>query len=191
MDIYHNFIAASKKSKYIMLISRIEHLPDYDALAKEVQDIIDKVGFDVDQIICQGRASDAEDWHLGTGRIDELEHKNEDEYVNVFPSLAGSLIEKYIKKYNGYRTRILQVRQRHCYSVHKDPTPRIHIPITTNRDCWMMWPFDKEAQRMPPGFSYWTDTTKYHSFMNGGTAGRIHIVMCISEAESESIIAQL
>ena len=174
-----------------MLISRLEHLPDYPELVTEVQAIVDKVGFNTDQIICQGRNFDVEDWHLGVGRIDELEHKDEDSYNIVFPSLAGTLIEKYIKKYNGYRTRILQVRQRHCYSVHRDPTPRIHIPITSNRDCWMVWPFDKEAQRMPPGFAYWTDTTKYHSFMNGGTEGRIHIVMCVAETDPEAIIARL
>lgn len=162
-----------------MLISKIEVLPDYQDLVKEVQGIIDKVGFKVDQIICQGRTTDVEDWHLGTGRIDELEHKDEDSYINVFPSLSGSIIEKYIKRYNGYRTRILHVQRRHCYSVHRDPTPRIHIPIITNKECWMVWPFNKESQRMPAGYSYWTDTTKFHSFMNGGTEGRIHIVMCV------------
>jgi hypothetical protein len=174
-----------------MLISRIEQIQDYTELVKEVQDIVEKVDFKIDQIICQGRESDAEDWHLGTGRIDELEHKDEDSYINVFPSLSGTIIEKYIKKYNGYRTRILQVRQRHCYSVHRDPTPRIHIPIVTNRDCWMVWPFDKEAQRLPPGFAYWTDTTKFHSFMNGGTASRIHIVMCVADTDPNALIARL
>lgn len=174
-----------------MLISRIEVLPDYAALIAEVQGLVDRVGFKIDQIICQGRSTDTEDWHLGTGSILDLEHKDEGSYSNIFPSLSGSIIEKYIKRYGGYRTRIMNVAPRRCYSVHKDPTPRIHIPIVTNKECWMCWPFDKEAQRMQVGYSYWTDTTKWHTFMNCGKEPRIHIVMCVSDLTLESVIGRL
>lgn len=165
------------------LISKVEIIPDYKELLTEVQTLIEKVGFKNDQIICQGRTTDAEDWHLGIGSIVDLEHKDEDSYCNIFPSLAGSLIEKYIKKYGGFRTRIMNVTPRHCYSVHRDPTPRIHIPLITNKECWMVWPFNKETQRMPMGYSYWTDTTKWHTFMNCGKEPRIHIVMCVNDVE--------
>lgn len=173
------------------LISRLEVIKDHAQLVAEVQDLIAKVGFKTDQIICQGRSTDQEDWHLGIGSIYDLEHKDEDSYVNIFPSLAGTLIEKYIKRYNGFRTRIMNVQQRHCYSVHRDPTPRIHIPLITNPNCWMVWPFNKDCQRMSAMHSYWTDTTKHHTFMNAGTEPRIHIVMCVSDKEPTALINHL
>lgn len=162
-----------------MFVTTLEKLPDYQELVAEVQSLVERVGFKNDQLICQGRATDQEDWHLGIGTIYDLEHKDEDSYVNIFPSLENSVIAKYIKRYNGFRTRIMNMVPRRCYSVHRDPTPRVHIPIVTNREAWMVWPFDKECVRMPVGYSYWADTTKHHSFLNGGTEARIHIVICV------------
>lgn len=68
---------------------------------------------------------------------------------------------------------------RKCYSVHQDPTPRLHIPIITNEHCWMVWPKDQFCVHLNEGYVYWTNTQKYHSFLNGGTEDRIHIVMCV------------
>lgn len=174
-----------------MLIHRIEPILDLKELTAQVQELVAKVGFKSNQIICQGRTTDVEDWHLGVGRIYELEHKNEDEYTNIFPSLAGTVLEKYIKRYNGFRTRIMTVPPRHCYSVHRDPSPRIHIPLITNKECWMVWPYDKENVKMPAQFSYWADTTKHHTFLNGGEEDRIHIVMCINDTTPDSVISKL
>jgi len=171
-----------------MIISTIERLPDYAALVSEVQELIARVGFANNQLICQGRSSDTEDWHLGTGSIYELEHKDEDSYSNIFPSLEGTLIAKYIKRYGGFRTRIMNMNPRHCYSVHRDPTPRVHIPIVTNRECWMIWPFNKECERMPVGNAYWTDTTKHHTFINSGLEDRIHMVICVNATKPEDAI---
>jgi hypothetical protein len=171
------------------MLTLIEKLEDYANLVTEIQDLVTRVGFKNDQLICQGRSSDTEDWHLGIGSINDLEHKDEDSYNNIFPSLENTTIAKYIKRYNGFRSRIMNITPRHCYTIHRDPTPRVHIPIVTNRDCWMVWPYSKEIQHMPVGYSYWTDTRKHHTFLNGGQANRIHLVICISATDPKNVIA--
>ena len=171
-----------------MKASRLEKITDFNLLVEEVQDLIKRVGLSENQIICQGREQDGEDWHLGTGSLLELEHKEEDTYKYIFPSLKGTVLEKYIKKYNGYRTRIMNVSPRNCYSIHRDPTPRIHIPIVTNKDAWMVWPHYNECHHMGLGYTYWADTTKFHSFMNAGVEDRIHIIMCVNAMHPKLIV---
>jgi len=171
-----------------MKASRLEKITDFNLLVEEVQDLIKRVGLSENQLICQGREQDGEDWHLGTGSLLELEHKEEDTYKYIFPSLKGTVLEKYIKKYNGYRTRIMNVSPRNCYSIHRDPTPRIHIPIVTNKDAWMVWPHYNECHHMGLGHTYWADTTKFHSFMNAGAEDRIHIIMCVDAMHPKLIV---
>jgi hypothetical protein len=162
-----------------MLIKEIEKIDNFKQLQEEVLDLIKQVEFKGNQIICQGLPTDPADWHTGIGRIEELEDKREQEYSVLNPTLVGSCLARIIEKYQGFRTRIMSMTPRQCYSVHYDPTPRIHIPIITNPEAWMVWPFHNECHRMPTGSIYWTDTTKPHTFINGYTECRIHIVMGI------------
>ena len=63
-------------------------------------------------------------------------------------------------------------------SWHRDPEPRLHIPIITNPGAIMV--VDKEARHMPADGSVWVvDNTKYHNFFNGGEEDRIHFVATI------------
>jgi endonuclease III-like uncharacterized protein len=100
----------------------------------------------------------------------------EKDFNIIQPELEGSLIEHYLKKYNLYRSRIMLMTPKTCYSVHSDPCPRIHIPITPNKKSWMVWPFDNQCHRFEEGSVYLVDTTKPHSFFNGSNIDRIHIV---------------
>jgi hypothetical protein len=158
----------------------------FNILYKEVLDIIELVGPNKSQIICQGLEPDASDWDTGVGRIEELEISEEKKYCHIHPYLKDSILESIIKKHNAYRARIMIMNSRKCYSVHADPTPRIHVPIITNSQAWMVWPNHSKCSQLIPGYVYWTDTTKKHTFLNGGIESRIHIVMCI---DPDSIIS--
>ena len=79
-----------------------------------------------------------------------------------------------------FRTRVLILKPKVCYSIHRDPFKRIHIPIITNEKCWLI--VDKEIMHLPADGNYYKiDTTKQHTALNGSTEDRIHIVGCIDE----------
>ena len=82
------------------------------------------------------------------------------------------------KKYKLGRVRVLLKQPRSTLSWHRDPEPRLHIPIITNPGCIMV--IDNVAKHMPAdGHAWITNNTKYHNFFNGGEKDRIHIVACV------------
>ena len=86
--------------------------------------------------------------------------------------------EALSKKYKLGRVRILLKQPRSTLSWHRDPEPRLHIPIITNPGCIMV--IDNVAKHMPAdGHAWITNNTKYHNFFNGGEEDRIHIVACV------------
>ena len=73
---------------------------------------------------------------VGKSKGDELLH-------NILnPLYKDSVFETLINKYNLYRTRFLWVNPMSCYSLHKDTTPRIHIPLITNPSCYFVFKED-------------------------------------------------
>jgi hypothetical protein len=81
-------------------------------------------------------------------------------------------------KYKLGRIRILLKQPRSTLSWHRDPEPRLHIPIITNPGCHMV--IDNVAKHLPADGSVWiTNNTKYHNAFNGGEENRIHLVACV------------
>tara|TARA_X000001316_G_C922229_1_gene37177 strand:+ start:2086 stop:2574 length:489 start_codon:yes stop_codon:yes gene_type:complete len=79
-----------------------------------------------------------------------------------------------------YRTRAMNLRSKSCYSYHKDPTKRIHIPLVTNDNCFII--VDDILHRYPAdGNHYVVDTTKQHTAVNASWEERIHLVGCFDE----------
>ena len=82
------------------------------------------------------------------------------------------------KKYKLGRVRLLLKEPRSTLSWHRDPEPRLHIPIITNPGSIMV--IDNVAKHMPADGSVWiTNNTKYHNAFNGGEENRIHLVACV------------
>ena len=76
--------------------------------------------------------------------------------------------------------RMLLKAPRSTLSWHRDPEPRLHIPIITNPGCRMV--IGNVAQHMPAdGTVTITNNKKYHNFFNGGEQERIHLVACVLE----------
>ena len=81
-------------------------------------------------------------------------------------------------KYKLGRVRILLKEPRSTLSWHRDPEPRLHIPLITNPGCLMV--IDNVAKHLPADGSVWiTNNTKYHNAFNGGEENRIHLVACV------------
>ena len=84
-------------------------------------------------------------------------------------------------KYKLGRIRILLKQPRSTLSWHRDPEPRLHIPIITNLGCKMV--IEDVARHLPADGSVTiTNNTKYHNFFNGGEQNRIHLVACVLES---------
>lgn len=162
-----------------MFVRPLYAIENFEALVHEVLSLIDSVDFEKNQIICQSLESNIDNWKVGVGNIEELEEKEERKYSHLNPTLKGSYLEKIIEKHSAYRTRIMIMPPRQCYSIHADPSQRIHIPIVTNDQCWMIWPKFNSCYQLQTHRAYLTDTTKPHTFINGGEQSRIHIVMCV------------
>tara|TARA_Y100001936_G_scaffold129432_1_gene126563 strand:- start:319 stop:909 length:591 start_codon:yes stop_codon:yes gene_type:complete len=76
------------------------------------------------------------------------------------------------------RVRLLLKEPRSTLSWHRDPEPRLHIPIYTNPGAIMV--IDHIAKHMPADGSVWvTNNTKYHNAFNGGEENRVHLVACV------------
>lgn len=135
---------------------------------------------DVPQISLQApieSADPAEYWNCSVGKFKGLDRK-EEEYIHPIFTDAP-LINHYIKSLGMYRTRIMISWPKDCYTIHKDLSPRIHIPIRSNEDCLML--IGNKNYYLEPGKIYWTDTRHKHSAINGSDKKRIHIVGCVEK----------
>ena len=78
------------------------------------------------------------------------------------------------------RVRILLKEARSTLSWHRDPEPRLHIPIITNPGCIMV--IENVAKHLPAnGSVYITNNVKYHNAFNGGEENRVHLVACLTD----------
>ena len=107
---------------------------------------------------------------------------DEKEYSEFIPDYENTYFKEVFdvlkSKYKLGRVRILLKEPRSTLSWHRDPEPRLHIPIITNPGCLMV--IDNVAKHMPADGSVWiTNNTKYHNAFNGGEENRIHLVACV------------
>ncbi len=109
---------------------------------------------------------------------------DESKYTELLPEFKGTYFEEIFnilrKKFKLGRVRILLKEPRSTLSWHRDPEPRLHIPIVTNKGCRMV--IENVSKHMPAdGTVTITNNTKYHNFFNGGEQNRIHLVACVLE----------
>ena len=107
---------------------------------------------------------------------------NESAYTEFVPELADTyfkeVYDQLSKKFKLGRVRILLKEPRSTLSWHRDPEPRLHIPIITNPGSIMV--IEEVAKHLPADGSVWiTNNTKYHNAFNGGEENRIHLVACV------------
>lgn len=109
---------------------------------------------------------------------------DESKYTQIISEFENTyfkeVYETLKKKFKLGRVRLLLKEPRSTLSWHKDPEPRLHIPIITNPGCSMV--IENVAKHLPAdGHVTITNNTKYHNFFNGGEQARIHLVACVLE----------
>jgi hypothetical protein len=107
---------------------------------------------------------------------------NEEAYTEFVKEFKNTYFKKVYdilaKKFKLGRVRILLKEPRSTLSWHRDPEPRLHIPIITNPGSIMV--IENVAKHLPADGSVWiTNNTKYHNAFNGGEESRIHLVACV------------
>ena len=109
---------------------------------------------------------------------------DESKYSELVPEFENTYFNEVYKtlskKFKLGRVRLLLKEPRSTLSWHKDPEPRLHIPIITNLGCSMV--IENVAKHLPAdGHVTITNNTKYHNFFNGGEQSRVHLVACVLE----------
>tara|TARA_A100001011_G_scaffold336685_1_gene366384 strand:- start:745 stop:1347 length:603 start_codon:yes stop_codon:yes gene_type:complete len=109
---------------------------------------------------------------------------DESRYTEILPEFKETYFNEVYSvlksKFKLGRVRLLLKEPRSTLSWHKDPEPRLHIPIITNLGCSMV--IENTAKHLPAdGHATITNNTKYHNFFNGGEQSRIHLVACVLE----------
>ena len=107
---------------------------------------------------------------------------DESKYTELVPEFEDTYFKEVYdtlkSKFKLGRVRLLLKEPRSTLSWHRDPEPRLHIPIYTNPGAIMV--IDKAAQHMPADGSVWvTNNLKYHNAFNGGEENRVHLVACV------------
>lgn len=112
-------------------------------------------------------------WSDAVGRSKPGYNWHKDVQLNQY--FKGSVFEDFINRYNLTRTRFMWSRPCTCYSMHRDDSPRIHLPLVTNPDCYFVFK-DEGLFHFEVGKVYWVDTTKPHTFINCSKDWRLHLL---------------
>lgn len=112
-------------------------------------------------------------WLSATGRARKDISETEFNLLNL--EFKDTMFEEMINKYHLLRARLMWVGPYSTYSMHRDTTPRIHVPLITNPDCYLV--FQKGiVKHLSPGIVYWVDTREKHTFINCSEYPRLHLI---------------
>ena len=114
-------------------------------------------------------------------RDKNLDESQYTEFVSDFEHTYFKEVYETLKtKFKLGRVRILLKEPRSTLSWHRDPEPRLHIPLITNPGCMMV--IENVAKHLPAdGSVYVTNNVKYHNAFNGGEENRGHLVACLTD----------
>jgi hypothetical protein len=97
------------------------------------------------------------------------------EYTELNPFFKDTIFETIINKYNLKRTRLMWVNKKSCYSIHADETPRVHIPLITNPECYFLFKLGLIVH-LNINSVWWVNTKLQHTFLNCSDLPRLHLV---------------
>lgn len=119
--------------------------------------------------------TDGDPWKDAVGTSINMIRGSWDIENNLNPYFKNTIFEEIITKYKLIRTRLMWAKPFSCYSMHRDDSPRFHIPIITNTDAYFV--FKKDGLiHLSTGHAYWIDTRKFHTVMNCSKDWRLHLV---------------
>lgn len=124
-----------------------------------------------------------EDYLEGTG---SKPGQTDKAWANLRSDLIGTWWEEFFAKlpWRVYRTRIMIMQPRSCYSIHTDTSPRLHIAIKTHNQCKFIFTTPPEIVHIPAdGHVYWVDTSKEHTAINASIELRWHLLMSMDNTQ--------
>ena len=107
---------------------------------------------------------------------------DESAFTEFVPSLADTYFHEIwatLKRVAPLgRVRVLSKGLYNCNSWHRDPEPRLHLPIVSNPGS--LFVVNHHVTHLPAdGSVYFTDTRGYHTALNGGESHRVHLVAAL------------
>ena len=110
-------------------------------------------------------------WNSAVGK-----HNDDDlNYSHLNSFFKNSEFENIINEFNLKRSRLMWLNPYSCYSMHRDQTPRLHIPLITNPDCYFI--FKQEPPiNLIAGKIYRAETRLSHTFINCSEMPRLHFI---------------
>lgn len=106
---------------------------------------------------------------------------NEHDFDQICDFFKDTYIEELTNnlmlQYKVYRGRFMLMKYKTCLSVHTDNSPRLHIPIITNSDSFMV--VNDIIYKLELNKTYIVDTRLPHTAVNAGKKDRLHLVFCI------------
>jgi hypothetical protein len=143
-----------------------------------IENMIDK---NIDQYGLNGRLTADQKLDFGEGKtkmyvkLEDWNHWRDKSYNQGW--LQSLLIELAPRTIG--RIRVMRIRPKRCYSWHSDLTPRIHVPLITSTNNFMI--INNESMHLHKGVYWWTDTRKFHTALNCSEKDRFHLVIEVSE----------
>ena len=141
---------------------------DIYRILNEIDTLLSTISDFDNQICIQGITSDMDPFYALIKLLSLFPFK-----FFLFPELdyTNSIIEDM----DLYRTRIMTLPKKSCLTYHSDPTMRVHIPLETNDQCFML--IDRTAHHLKDdGSAYLCYTTKLHTAINASLSPRTHLV---------------
>ena len=188
------------------ILDKIDINIDYDRLRKEMYDLnVDQFlienegqmsvqtipGTPVDKQPLSGTLSLQVDWDSHDASDPNSKPKKRDvvleekDFTEVCDFLKGTYTEEVInmltQEYKVVRGRYMMMNWKSCLTHHIDQTPRIHLPLVTNKDCFMI--IDGKLVHLEQDITWLADTTLMHTALNSGRHLRFHIVFCLPPIE--------
>lgn len=116
--------------------------------------------------------------------VEREEVVDESAFTEFVPLFRDTYFEQVhadlIKRFPIGRMRVLSKGLYNCNSWHRDPEPRLHIPVISNPGS--LFVVNHHVTHLPAdGSVYFTDTRGYHTALNGGETNRVHIVAALPE----------
>ena len=111
---------------------------------------------------------------LESGKL--YQNFSEKEFSTINEKFINTEFERIINHFSLFRTRILELARKRCYTMHQDTTWRLHIPILTNNKCFFYFPEHKQDFCLEQGKVYLVNTVEKHTFVNTSHDDRVHLV---------------
>jgi len=164
------------------LVEELDYQFDFEKLKKETPDILtNSLYCRFSGISIQHRPDIFPPWDQVDGLESLLLYKNyiEKDFSIINTKFKNTEFEKIIQDFNLVRSRLMILNLKSCYSIHQDPSWRLHIPIKTNFDCLFYYPDHNKHFHLEEGKIYKVNTTERHTFINAGQNVRSHFIGCL------------